>query len=173
MIRSVLLCFSMVVGAGVAHSQDVVTGVAGVLQADQIVIEVDGRLMRINIYGIDAPDPDMDRQCRVGRKPFGCFSNAKRQMEILVDEGPVTCVPTGEFNYVAFPYMVCKTASGEDMGEAMVRAGHALAFIPQSDMYVEVEEQARAAGLGLWQEGLEFPLPWEWRVMNGRPIFGP
>jgi endonuclease YncB( thermonuclease family) len=55
----------------------------------------------------------------------------------------------------------------------MVRSGMALAFLPQSDMYVEAEAEARDAGRGIWQPGIRFTLPWEWRVMNGRPIFGP
>ncbi|MDA0654471.1 MAG: thermonuclease family protein [Proteobacteria bacterium] len=151
-----------------AQAQDV-TGIAAVLQADQIVID----RLRVNIYGIDAPDPDMDRQCTLGRQFFGCYSNAKRQMEILVDEGPVTCSPTGEVNYIGFPYMTCRTASGEDIGDAMVRAGVALAFLPQSDMYAEVEAEAREAKRGIWQDGIRFALPWEWRVMNSRPTFGP
>lgn len=164
----VLLVFSGLLMATAVQAQDV-TGTAAVIQADQIAIDD----ARISIFGIDAPDPDQDRECSAGRQFFGCYTNARRQMEILVDEGPVTCSPTGEFNYVRFPYMVCTTASGEDIGDVMVRSGMALAFLPQSDMYVEAEAEARDAGRGIWQPGIRFTLPWEWRVMNGRPIFGP
>ena len=148
---------------------DVVAGVAAALQADQIVIDS----QRISIFGIDAPDPDQDRQCSVGRQLFGCYTNAKRQLEILLDEGPVTCTGTGEFNYVAFPYMTCVTASGQDIGEIMVRNGLALAFLPQTDVYLDLQREAEAAGRGIWQEGVRFILPWEWRQMNSRPVFGP
>ena len=166
-LRFLLILPGILVGSAV-QAQDV-TGTARVLQADQIVI--DGA--RISIFGIDAPDPDQDRECTVGRQWFGCFANAKRQMEILVDEGPVTCSPTGEYNYVGFPYMICATTSGEDIGGAMVRSGTALAFLPQSDMYVEVEAEAREAERGIWQPGIQFTVPWEWREVNGRPVWGP
>ena len=151
-----------------ALAQDV-TGNAKVLQADQIAI--DGA--RISIFGIDAPDPDQDRECSTGRRFFGCYSNAKRQLEILVDEGPVTCTPTGERNFVGFPYMTCKTASGADIGYSMVQSGWAFAFLPQSDVYVETENEAREAQRGIWQPTILFTLPWEWREVNARPIFGP
>lgn len=172
--RPLVLAFATalltVPGAAWAQGEgEVIAGAAAVLQADQIVI--DGQ--RISIFGIDAPDPDQDRQCSVGRQLFGCYTNAKRQMEILVDEGPVTCTGTGEFNYVAFPYMTCETASGEDIGEIMVRNGMAVAFLPQTDVYLEKQQEAEAAERGLWQPGIRFILPWEWRQINSRPVFGP
>ncbi len=81
-----------------------ISGRARALQADQIVIGT----QRISLFGIDAPDPDQDRECMAGRAYYGCFTNAKRALEILVDLGPVTCTDTGVRNYVNFPYMVCK-----------------------------------------------------------------
>lgn len=172
-MRTVLLSMIVLLLASHANAQEEVTGTALVLQADQLYVMDGEKNHRIPIFGIDAPDPDQDRECRVGRQFFGCYSNAKRQLEIIVDEGPVTCTPTGHWNYVAFPYMICKSASGEDIGDLMVRSGNALAFLPQSDMYVEAEEEARAAERGIWQPQIQFTIPWEWRQINARPTFGP
>ena len=150
-------------------SPEKITGVAEVVQADQIVIN--GEL--ISIFGIDAPDPGQDEECRVGRKLFGCYSNARRMMEILIDEGPFTCTPEGTANYVDVPYMSCTSGSGADIGFEMVSSGVALAFRPQSDRYVGVEEDARANRRGLWQPGILFTIPWEWRTVRSLPIYGP
>jgi endonuclease YncB( thermonuclease family) len=145
-----------------------ITGRARALQADQIVIGT----QRISLFGIDAPDPDQDRECFAGRTFYGCATNAKRALEILVDLGPVTCTDTGLRNYVNFPYMTCKL--GElDIAEDLVRDGWAFAFRRQSDKYVEAEAQAKAARKGMWQDGIRYTLPWEWREMNGRPVLGP
>jgi endonuclease YncB( thermonuclease family) len=145
-----------------------ITGRARALQADQIVI---GQ-QRISLFGIDAPDPDQDRECVAGRTYYGCFTNAKRALEILVDLGPITCTDTGVRNYVNFPYMTCKL--GElDLAEDLVRDGWAFALRQQSDKYVPFEAQAKAAKKGMWQDGIRYTLPWEWREMNGRPLLGP
>ena len=145
-----------------------VSGRARAIQADQIAIGE----QRISLWGIDAPDPDQDRECVAGRTFFGCFTNAKRKLEELVDLGTVTCTDTGEKNYLNFPYMVCKIA-GIDIGADIVRQGWALAFTPQTDAYKEIEAEAKAAKRGLWQDAVKFTIPWNWREINGRPVFGP
>ncbi len=145
-----------------------ISGRARALQADQIVIGT----QRISLFGIDAPDPDQDRECIAGRAYYGCFTNAKRALEILVDLGPVTCTDTGVRNYVNFPYMVCKRGD-LDLAEDLVRDGWAFALRRQSDKYVEFEAQAKAAKKGMWQDGIRYTMPWEWREMNGRPLLGP
>lgn len=153
--------------AGAAAAQDI-AGVAVPLQADQITIGNS----RISLYGVDAPDPDMDRYCRADGQLYGCFTNAKRELEILIDEGPFECTGTGEFNYVGFPYMIC-TVNGKDVAEAIIRAGWAFAFLPQTDKYLAVQQEAEAAGIGLWQPGISFQLPWVHRADFDRPVFGP
>ena len=145
-----------------------VTGRARALQADQVIIDN----QRISLFGIDAPDPDQDRECTAGRTYFGCFTNAKRKLEELIDLGPIACTDTGEKNFINFPYMTCKIG-GIDIGEDIVRQGWALAFTPQSDKYKAAEAEAKAAKRGLWQDGVRFTVPWNWREINGRPIFGP
>ena len=90
----------------------------------------------------------------------------------MLDLGEVACTDTGKRNYVQFAYMTC-VINGKDIGEEMVKAGHAMAFLPQSPQYVEAEKAARAAKLGIWQAGVQFTTPWIWRESNMRPIDGP
>lgn len=169
---AVVLAAGVLSFAAAAAAQDVasrtITGRAGAVQADQVVINE----QRISLWGIDAPDPDQDRECSAGRTLFGCFTNAKRKLEELVDLGPVTCTDTGEKNSLNVPYMVCKIG-GIDIGEDIVRQGWAVAFTPQTDKYKAVEAEARAAKRGLWQDGIRFTVPWNWREINGRPVYGP
>lgn len=153
---------------GVAEAQETITGRAKSVMADMISIDT----KRIPLYGIDAPDPDQDRECILGRAYFGCASNARRALDILLDEGPVTCTDSGQKNYIGLPYMVC-VVNGKDIGQELVRTGNALAFKPQTDKYLDIEKAARAAKVGIWQDGIRFSIPWEWRQYDGKPLYGP
>ena len=55
---------------------------------------------------------------------------------------------------------VC-TAGGQDLAAWLARNGLALAFRRYSLYYVEDEQTAQAAGLGVWRG--EFVMPWDWR----------
>lgn len=168
-MRTLMIVALTVVGFSTAAvAQGVVTGVAEPIQADQI--KIDGA--RISLYGIDAPDPDMDRFCTADGDLFGCYANAVRGLMILIDEGPFECTPTGEFNYIAFPYMIC-TVNGVDVAESLIRSGLAYAFLPQTDVYLEAQNAAEAEAIGIWQPGITVQLPWEHREEFNRPIFGP
>ena len=168
-MRTIMIVALALVGFSTAAvAQGVVTGVAEPLQADQITING----ARISLYGVDAPDPDMDRYCTANGVLFGCYANAVRGLAILIDEGPFECTPTGEFNYVAFPYMIC-TVNGKDVAESLIRSGLAYAFLPQTDKYIEAQNAAEADGVGIWQPGVIVRLPWEHRDEFNRPVFGP
>ncbi len=157
----------LLLAGGAASAQDI-SGRAGAVQADQI--SIGGR--RISLFGIDAPDLDQDRECSANRVRYGCGANAKRALETLVDLGPVSCVDSGEKNFIGIAYMTC-TMAGQDLGAELVRQGWALAFLPQSDKYKDLEAEAKAAKRGLWQDGISFTIPWVWREMDGKPVLGP
>lgn len=166
-MRQAALVLLLVLGSGTAAAQDV-GGRASVVQADQI--SIGGR--RISLFGIDSPDPDQDRECTAKGVRYGCASNAKRALETLVDLGPAACVDSGKKNYIGFAYMTC-TVNGQDLGAELVRQGWALAFLPQSDRYKDLQAEAKAAKRGLWQDGIRFTVPWLWREMDGKDVFGP
>ena len=167
-LASLAVVVAMLAASSAAAQPATVNGRATAIQGDQIAIGD----QRISLYGIDAPDADQDRQCRAGTVFYGCFSNAKRALQILVDLGPATCTDTGERNWLDVPYMIC-TIRGEDIGLELIRQGWAVAFLPQSDQYVAAEAAAKAAKKGLWQTGITFMKPYEWRERNDRPILAP
>ena len=150
--------------AAAVQSQEL-AGMATAVNADHL--EING--VTFALFGIDAPEPDQAGACFAGRRFYGCYDNALRQLETLLSFGPVTCTPAEEPGLLGVPYMIC-TAFGEDIGEEMVLSGFAFAFRQQTDRYVEAEESARAAGVGLWQPGIRFDPPWDWRVLMGRPV---
>lgn len=53
-------------------------------------------------------------------------------------------------------------AADVNLGETMVRTGHAWAFIRYSKVYVEQEQLARSEGIGIWQG--EAQPDWEYRA---------
>ena len=165
-MRILLIALAAFLGATPALAQDIV-GDAVVLYGDAIIIGT----TRVPLYGIDAPDADQDRNCTIEGRLFACYSNARRALEILVDQGPATCTPSDRTNYLGIPYSVC-TVAGVDIGRELVRQGWALAFLPLSDVYAEDEAEARVAGVGLWQEGVRFVIPWEYRALFERALFG-
>jgi endonuclease YncB( thermonuclease family) len=167
MMRAVLIAAAFVVASGVAIAQDI-AGRASAVQADQISFGV----RRISLFGVDAPDLDQDRECLAKGVRYGCGTNAKRALEILVDLGPAACIDSGQKNFIGIPYMTC-TVNGQDIGAELVRQGWAVAFLPQSDKYKNLEAEAKAAKRGLWQDGIVFTLPWVWRERDGKPILGP
>ncbi|MSP21314.1 MAG: thermonuclease family protein [Alphaproteobacteria bacterium] len=162
-----ILAFAVALASGSAVAADA-AGPARAITSDQIAIGT----ARINLFGIDAPDPDQDNECTAGRAFYGCASNAKRALEILVSLGPVECTDSGVKNFIGIAYMTC-TIRGADVGADLVRQGWALAFRLQSDKYVPLEEEAKAKGIGLWQPSIQFTKPWEWRQMDGKPVLGP
>lgn len=124
---------------------------------DGDTLRVDGKTIRI--FGIDAPEAG--QSCR---KPGGgtwqCGQAAIREMERAVAEGTVACDDRG-LDVYGRTLGVCKVA-GLDLGRLMVKEGLAWAFRKYSTDYVETEDQARAAGIGVWEQETE--APWDFRA---------
>lgn len=139
-----------------AFAQESVTGRAVVLDTDRIVI--DGN--QFFLFGIDAFEEA--QTCFLNGQPWACGAVAYRELEILVDEGPVTCTPRRDQNprRMRFPWATC-TVGDTDIAEAMVRAGFAFVVADQSEEYLSAQAEAEAAEVGGWQ-GI-FIVPWEYR----------
>jgi len=165
MVRVFIGMLMAVLGLGLPAAAQDLAGMATAVNADHIMMGE----TTFALYGIDAPEPDQANACFSGRRYYGCYDNAKRQLETLLSFGPIECNYTGTPSLLGIPYMTCG-AFGEDIAEEMVLSGFAFAFRKQSDKYVEAEETAQAAQVGLWQPGIRFDKPWDWRVMMGRPI---
>ncbi len=141
---------------GSASAQETVTGNAVVMDTDRIV--VDGN--QFFLFGIDSLEEA--QVCFINGQPWACGAVAYRELEILVDEGPVTCTRRADRNprRMRFPWATC-TVGGVDIAESMVRAGYAFVVRDQSEQYLPAEAEAEAAGVGGWQ-GI-FIVPWEYR----------
>jgi endonuclease YncB( thermonuclease family) len=127
---------------------------------DSTVIEVNGQ--RIMLFGIDSV---MRKQnCRMGGKIWQCWPAAVRNLEILVDQGPVACETVGEPDVYGRLLARCNI-NGESLNEQLVRTGWAVARPSETMEYVAAEAGAKEKKLGLWQG--EFMMPDAFRRSAG------
>ena len=127
---------------------------------DPTVISIDGQ--RIMLFGIDSV---MRKQsCTIGGKVWQCWPAALRNLEILVDQGPVTCETVGEPDVYGRLLARCDV-NGQSLNEQLVRAGWAIDRRSEATDYVAAEAEAKEKKLGLWQG--EFMLPDAFRRAAG------
>jgi endonuclease YncB( thermonuclease family) len=156
MIR-VLLLLVMVILATPAEANQI----AGPAKAvDSTVIEVNGK--RIMLFGIDSV---MRKQnCTIDGKIWQCWGAAVRALEILVDQGPVTCDVIGDPDVYGRLLARC-SINGQSLNEQLVRKGYAVARPSETTDYVAAETAAKEEKLGLWQG--KFLMPAEFRGAAG------
>lgn len=142
-----------------AQGAETVSGRAEAINAD--ILKVGEQ--RVVLWGIDAPDPG--QPCSLNGRPWGCFDAAMRALQIMVSRGPVTCLLTDQTDPYKRAYGVCEIG-GEDVGGALVSSGLALAYPAETEAYAPMQQEAIAASVGLWQPGVQFQLPWEWREIE-------
>jgi len=152
-------------GANAAKADDVTTvnrieGPAKVVDGDTLDIRSNGKVIRIRIEGIDAPESG--QTCRDGSdKVWQCGRNAARRLATLTADRNIRCAPSGVDNYSRV-IASCRTGKGNvDLGGRLVEEGLAWAFRRYSDTYVPLEDVARAHGVGIWS-GQAIPA-WEYR----------
>lgn len=118
--------------------------------------------LRIRLFGIDAPE--LKQQCLDQSEVlWDCGVAAQRQLNALIGiNKDLQC----SLNYVdRYGRLVMQCFNGSiDIGAAMVRSGHALAYRHFSNFYTAEEEQAKTSLLGIWRG--TFSPPWEWRQQN-------
>ena len=137
-----------------------VTGRAHVVDGDSL--DVAG--VRVRLFGIDAPERDQDCQDAAG-KSYSCGRAASRALAAAIGGRSVTCTPV-EVDQYNRDVAVC-TADDLDLGDAMVRGGHALDYARHSrGRYAAAEREARDAGRGMWAGTFERPATW--RQQNAR-----
>ena len=122
---------------------------------DGDTIKLSGTAYRL--WGIDAAETK--QLCEDGW-PAG--RAATTYMRELMHGRSVACEYKAKDRY-GRTVALCR-ADGEDLGAAMVRAGHAWAFVRYSRDYVTLEQSARAEGLGIHAHGCT--PAWEWRAQQ-------
>lgn len=130
-------------------------GRASVIDGD--TIDIHGT--RIRLEGFDAPESRQTCTDKASGETIRCGQKAAFFLSDMLAEHTVACTEMGKDRY-GRTLAHCEV-NGQDVGAAMVRAGWALAFVRYSREYLPQEEEARAAGAGMW--ATEFVPPWEWR----------
>lgn len=121
---------------------------------------VDGDSLRagdrnIRLIGIDAPE--RAQTCRTAsNREWACGAAAAARLSELVARGKVTCTPQGEDRY-GRTLAVCAAGDIADLGRTLVREGYAVSYTFDAGGYAAEEDEARAAGRGLWQGAFERP----------------
>jgi len=156
MIRVLLLLVIVVSSLRVEANE--ITGPATAV--DSTVIAINGQ--RIMLFGIDSV---MRKQnCTIGGRVWQCWPAALRNLEILVDQGPVACETVGEPDVYGRLLARCNV-NGESLNEQLVRAGWAIARRSETVDYIAAETEAKEKKLGLWQA--EFMMPDAFRRAAG------
>jgi endonuclease YncB( thermonuclease family) len=131
-----------------------VSGIPGITDGDTLRI---GNT-RIRIFGIDAPEKH--QTCAtIDGKSYSCGEEATKALAHLIDGHSINCVVEDTDRY-GRSVAICEV-KGNDIGYALVAAGWAVAYRKYSLRYVPVEDQAKAAKVGMW--GGQFEMPWQWR----------
>lgn len=133
-----------------------ITGRAHVVDGDTI----DVGPVRIRIHGIDAPETDQTCLTETGAS-WACGSEATNALADLVQGHDVSCAALDRDQYGRV-IASCRNEGQIDVGSEIVASGLAWAYVTYSSDYVEQEEVARQAALGIWQG--EAQPPWEFRA---------
>ena len=118
--------------------------------------------LRIRIFGIDAPE--LKQQCQdQNGTAWDCGLAARQQLENLLDANKLLDCELRDVDRYGRLVMQCFRGT-VDIGAAMVRSGHALAYRSFSHLYVVEEQHATTARNGIWRGS--FQPPWKWRQQN-------
>jgi endonuclease YncB( thermonuclease family) len=126
-----------------------------------------GTKVKVRLYGIDAPETEKGNK-RTGRiskpgQPYGEESYQALQSKVLRKNIKLDIMDVDQYKRsVGILWL-----NGKNINKEMVAEGYAWAYRqyldrPHASEYIELEEQARAKKLGLWEQNNPQP-PWEFR----------
>jgi endonuclease YncB( thermonuclease family) len=141
----------------VTPSGATLTGRAKALDGDSL--EIAG--VQVRLFGIDAPEGR--QECRdTADRPYPCGREAARALAAAIAGRTVACTVFDQDRYERDVAMC--TVDGRDLGDLMVRAGHAIE-LPQHSRgrYAAAEREAREARRGIWSGTFEPPGAWRRR----------
>lgn len=125
---------------------------------------IDGDSLRssteeIRLIGIDAPELFQTCLDEHGRA-WACGRAAHSFLQALISRGALTCTFNSTDRY-GRKLATCSAGPIADVGEAMVRGGHAVNFM--DGRYDTAEAEARGAKRGIWRGSFERPQDWRRR----------
>lgn len=119
----------------------------------------------IKMFGIDGPDPQ--QKCADHRgNAYECGYKAITWLQNWLHGEPVTCHILGQIKNNQATGICFAGDYKYDVAAIVVKAGWAVAYTQNTDIYVAYEQQAAAAKRGLWQG--TFYKPWDWRKIQSR-----
>lgn len=131
------------------------SGKAFVIDGDTIVV----RGQHVRLAGIDAPE--IDQYCLDARgQSYPCGIEASAALSALTRNRDVTCI---EINFDRYRRIVARCeVDSRDVGDAMVRAGHAIVYVryDAEGRYADAEREAHSAKRGIWQGNFVQPEAW-------------
>ena len=140
-----------------AVAGEIITGLAEPIDGDTLAI---GETV-IRLADIDAPE--LAQTCEGGPKPLrrcgehvaGLLANRIRAQEVRCEVQEVD----------DYDRQIARCShDGEDLATWLVGGGWALAYRRYSERLVPLEEQAKAAGQGIW--AARFEPPWDYRAQT-------
>lgn len=155
MIRVVLPLLAAVLTAPTHAEPARIVGPARVIDGDTIDVGV----VRIRLHGIDAPEAG--QQCRrANGTSWQCGTAATERLAELAQDREVKCHARERD---AYGRVIGECWAGDvNMNAALVGEGLAWAYRRFSEDYVDLEDAARTAAIGIWNGEAE--APWDYRA---------
>jgi len=133
-------------------------GVPRILDGD--TLHVDGQ--RIRLHGIDAPEEDQLCTQALGAT-WPCGVEATHALARRINSSSIRC---RQFDTDRWDRAISVCYLGrDDLNAWMVSEGWAVAYRQYSDDYLREEQEANAAGRGIWSG--TFEMPWDHRRAQG------
>jgi endonuclease YncB( thermonuclease family) len=138
--------------SGQAHAGDFTGKLVKVLDGDTVEVLHDGKAERIRLAQIDCPEKG---------QPFG---QVAKQYVLDVAALKIVTVQVETVDRYSRTVGEVFLPSGLSLNKKIVGAGYAWQYrrYSKDPEYAELESEAKAAKLGLWQDKSPVP-PWEWR----------
>jgi endonuclease YncB( thermonuclease family) len=152
--------FVLLILVGCASATEVTGRPTSFTDGDSFRLRHNGKLMKIRLFGIDAPESEQ-RCSRANGGCWRCGKEAGAELKKLVGEAEVRCNLTGEVSYGRSVATCFVEGAKTSINLHMVETGMATAYRRFSSRYVKAEARARKADLGIWNGS--FVVPERWR----------